>query len=389
MRCLSTCLAAMAALAFLGSTAHARDSQETLNHPAASLVAPFTNTADDVSFFIVTNLGGVSPGPSGVFSPNSDIPKITTHWSYWSEDCAHLGDVNICLTLNDTIVVDTRIVQSVNGDNQTIGPKLILDDQRGFVIVTAYETDEECRDATHRGEVVVDDALVGSYTFANTPTGSSAGNVMPGFGAVNGIVNLPDACYERISLATFRESSLDFSQLVGFTLEERQGEDTGYFGELGPINGRVVGSGTFYDNVETRTSLQDIEFRCGTFINTLARNRGGVFPLEGASGGFFSFENLRVLRDNGDVEPLGGTTAIVAALNQAVGTYGASTTAAVQEGTCEMEPTPTPPPAPTPTPAPTAPPFEPTPTPPPAPTPTPGATPTPGCDLILDPGCLN
>ena len=96
------------------------------------------------------------------------IAGVTTHWSYWSENCDHLADVYVCLTLNDTVVVNPSEISAIDAGNNPIGPQIDLSGKQGFVVVTAYATDEICSDSSVRGDVLVDDAIVGTYTIANT-----------------------------------------------------------------------------------------------------------------------------------------------------------------------------------------------------------------------------
>jgi hypothetical protein len=67
----------------------------TYTEPAGTLVMPFDSTTGHRSFEIVTRVTG---------SPNG--APVATHWSYWASDCSHLADFFVCLTSNDTTVVD-------------------------------------------------------------------------------------------------------------------------------------------------------------------------------------------------------------------------------------------------------------------------------------------
>ena len=103
---------------------------------------PFDVTTNKASFQIVSRIGGGDP-------------VIGTHWSYWSKDCRHLADVFICLTHDDTVVVDPTAlqgeIQSPNPPTNTkTGPVINLSGELGMVTVTAFTVDTgasglECR----------------------------------------------------------------------------------------------------------------------------------------------------------------------------------------------------------------------------------------------------
>ena len=81
------------AAGLVAPSAHAQPLPGTFTYTqaAGTLVMPFDVKGDATSFAIVSRLGG---GPA----------IIATHWSYWSQNCAHLADVFICLTQRDTVV---------------------------------------------------------------------------------------------------------------------------------------------------------------------------------------------------------------------------------------------------------------------------------------------
>ena len=143
------------------SEALIEDSYTSFTQPANALVMPFDNTSDWTTFMLVSNVAGTSPTEAG------EILGVSTHWAYWSETCEHLVDVWVCLTLNDTIVVDPLNISAVDVNNTPIGPVTDLSGERGMVVVTAYETDEICSDGSIRGFRLVDNAIVGSATRAN------------------------------------------------------------------------------------------------------------------------------------------------------------------------------------------------------------------------------
>mgnify|MGYP005839416655 CR=1 FL=1 len=82
------------AVLLLATCAHALDSFEAYRKAGNALVAPFDARAGKTTFLIASNVG-------------TEHAKLTTHWAFWSGSCDHLADVNICLTKDDTVVVDT------------------------------------------------------------------------------------------------------------------------------------------------------------------------------------------------------------------------------------------------------------------------------------------
>ena len=84
----------------------------TRTQPASSLVMPFDQRSGHASFLIASNLAGAA--------------AVSTHWSFWNEDCSNLGEVSICLTPNDTVVVDPGAVRSLDAANKSIDEPLDL-----------------------------------------------------------------------------------------------------------------------------------------------------------------------------------------------------------------------------------------------------------------------
>ena len=143
-------------LAFAGSArARVDDPYTTLTQPAAAVVMPFDQTAGHASFLLVSNTGS-----------SRERAAVTTHWSFWAEDCSHLADFDACLTLNDTIVVDPTKAGAIGPDNEPVGPAVDLSGRRGFVTVTAYQTDTACSGPSALGHELVDGALVAEATFS-------------------------------------------------------------------------------------------------------------------------------------------------------------------------------------------------------------------------------
>jgi hypothetical protein len=236
--------------------------------PANALVMPFDQSDDHSTFFIVSNLSGLSPVGDGF------IAGVTTHWSYWSEDCSHLADVFVCLTLNDTVIVSPSEISAIDAGNNPIGPQIDLSGNRGFVVVTAYATDEICSDASVRGNLPVDDAIVGTYTFASISEGFSFGNDAIGLGLdfSGSNTELPGddfIDFDTFSIQTFNPEDLDVSAVVLLSLKEQSGSGSTSSVEIGPNTANTVADLVYYDNLEIPTSLPEATIRCAKFTSLI------------------------------------------------------------------------------------------------------------------------
>lgn len=238
--------------------------------PAQTLIMPFDATTGKASFEIVSRIGGGDP-------------VIATHWSYWSKDCKHLADVFICLTRDDTVVVDpTKLqgeIQSPNPPmNNKTGPVINLSGEEGMVTVTAFTADTgtsglECRisDPT----ATLSDQVVGSWTIANTATNTAFGHDAIGMDTGS----FPDAATffgtagtaVPFFLQTFNPTTLTDSEVIFLTVEFSASSGNGRFqgSEIGPItfpgSPKVCCNATFIDNLEVQVSLPDICFDCVGF----------------------------------------------------------------------------------------------------------------------------
>ncbi len=350
----------------------------SLTQPANTLLMPFDMTEGRRSFLLVSN-------PEGVSSPG--VAAVTTHWSFWSETCSHLIDLSICLTLDDTVVVDPSNLQSVDGDNERVGPAVDLTGHRGFVTVTAYATNAACDDARALGYQLIDPAIVGTATLAVLETEASYGFNAVGLflDPTRTAVDLPDFDLSSrraggfLAVQTLAPDALTDSQVILMAVRERTGKLPG---EIGPIGTTVTADATFYDNLESATSLPDVEIGCVKFGSMIPGAAGGLVPdfVSISTAGFFEMTDVAV---GGD--PVGGTTWVYGFHGQSLASFGAASAAKyLVTGSREPQPTATPIVVPTPTPEATASPGEPTPTPlstptPVGPTPTPaGPSPTPG-----------
>jgi hypothetical protein len=370
----------LALIACLLVTAPARalvdDPYTSKTQPANTLVMPFDATAGRTSFLLVSNLAGTS---------GDGVTAVTTHWSFWSESCTHLLNVPICLTLNDTIVVDPTNIAPTNAANESVGPLADLSGNRGFVTVTAYRTDATCADPSLNGLQLVDDALVGTMTLADSAIGKAFAIDALGLGVdpSGDFVELPDLLLSPdgnqgfLSLQTFNPETIEESVVILIALEENAGT---LAGEVGPIGSDVVANVAFFDNIETRTSLPDTAISCTLFSSAVPSDSGSLVPgtVTLDSSGVVQLTNIKVgSTPVGDADGVAGNdTWLYGFHGQAIAMYAASSSGKYEVlGDVVI-------PSPTPTPAPTTTPPAPTPTagtsPTPGVTPTPGATPTPG-----------
>lgn len=294
------------------------DPYTSFTQPANALVMPFDERDGHATFFLVSNIAGLSPAGDGF------IAGVTTHWAYWSEDCSHLADVYVCLTLNDTVVVSPSDVSAIDAGNNPIGPKVDLSGNRGFVVVTAYATDEICSDSSVRGDVLVDDAIVGTYTFANTEVGSAFGNDAIGLGTdfFGDYTELPSAGYDKFSIQTFNPETLEDSTVVLLALQEKSGSGSTAPYEVGPyapVVGGIRADVVYYDNLEIPTSLPERIIRCATFTSTIP-GEGSLIPdtISLLSSGMVRLSNF--------TPAIGGETGrfIYGIHGQAVGQFGGS-----------------------------------------------------------------
>lgn len=303
-RILAALVAASALSLGLGSTAQAVlfDDQYSLTQPAAELVMPFDATDGKSSFLLVSN-------PHAVSSSGS---QVTTHWVFWGTNCRELADVSMCLTIADTIVVDPRNITSVGPDNEPIGPTVNLDGERGLVTVVAYETDSECRPFFQTGRTLKDEALVGTFTIADTVVGYAFGNDAFGLftNSAGNAVQLPDGSdVDRFAIQTLNPDSVEASLVVLSQLSEADGV-------VRPSSVATKYFASFYDNLEVNTSLPDVTVSCPVF-RTLVGGSTALIPdfVTLASSGILALDPSPDLSD---------TSYLFGIIGQAVGTFGAS-----------------------------------------------------------------
>jgi hypothetical protein len=276
------------------------DDQYSLTQPAAELVMPFDATDGKASFLLVSN-------PDAVSSSSS---QISTHWIFWGQNCRELADVSMCLTLNDTVVVDPRDIQGLGPDNERLGPVVNLDGERGIVTVVAYETDEDCNPFFRTGSVLKDSAIVGTFTIADTTDNYSFGNDAFGLFLDGNAVALPDGDdVDRFALQAINPETVDASLVILAHLAENGPIVT-------PTSSQARFFASFYDNLEVNTSLPDVTVGCPIFRTIV----GGGQPLipdfvTVASSGILSLTPTPLLDDD---------TYLFGIVGQAVGTFGAS-----------------------------------------------------------------
>jgi hypothetical protein len=240
---------------------------------AHALVMPFDLTGGRVSFEVVSYINS-----NDGFDTN---PTIPTHWSYWAADCRHLQDVNICLTANDTVVVDpTKLHGEVQdgGENKKLGPDIDLTGERGIVVVSAFEllldsngnpVGNGCQIDNPPVTVSTGPPIVGSWTIANTGTNTAFGADAIGLdvgdgNATNGFDQ--DALDGGIFLQTFNPQQLTDSAVILISVQQQAGNGRQFeLAEWGPLVDGVCCDVDFTDNVEVFNSQAEFCFECVGF----------------------------------------------------------------------------------------------------------------------------
>ena len=251
-------------LGFAGTASALVDDNSSLTQPATELVMPFDNSYNRASYLIVSN----------PYASSGALAAVSTHWTFWGADCQELADLSICLTTNDTVVVDPTNMTAIGPNNEKSGPTVNLSGQRGIVTVTAYQTDSNCGTWDNTGRQLAEKALVGTFTIADLTYGYSFGNDALGLFAANNQVQLPSGNVERYVLQTLNPTpppGIEYGSLVitswlvidknGLAVPSDAGEEFWL---------------THHDNLEIATSLPDVEIGCVEF-NTIAS--AGKQPL--------------------------------------------------------------------------------------------------------------
>lgn len=263
------------------SSAFIGDDGYSYTQPAAELVMPFDVESDQSeTFLVVSNTAGTSPG----------VQAVTTHWRFWSDTCDELADFSVCLTLNDTVVIDPRDMQTILMDNTRAGPVIDLSGNSGVVTVVAYTTNDACDTFLRPGAEIRDNAIVGSFTVANTDANFAFGSDALGLGVVGGRVVVPPPAGQSVSrydIQIFNPNTLDVSE-VFFTRLQQQAS--------GPVIPKAAPPArfatTYIDNLEIPTSLPDTVVGCvkvtsvqpGLIPDTVSINSAGLIRLTPVSG---------------------------------------------------------------------------------------------------------
>lgn len=304
-RILTTLMTAGALCFGIGSAqAVVFDDQYSLTQPAAELVMPFDVKEGKASYLLVSYPDATSSGAS----------QISTHWVFWGDNCRELADVSICLTLNDTIVVDPRDITSVGAKNEKLGPKVNLDGEHGLVTVVAYSTDAECSPFSRTGAKLKDSAIVGTFTLADTVGGYSFGNDAFGLflrAPQGDAVRLPDGSdVDRYALQTLNPEPDDVVSLVilGHLIEADS--------IVKPTTTQARFFASFYDTLEVNTSLPDVVVGCPVF-RPIAKGPTALIPdfVSISSSGILSLTPQPRLDDD---------SYLFGIVGQALGTFGAS-----------------------------------------------------------------
>jgi len=247
----------------------------TYSQGATTLVMPFDQTGNKVSYELVS-----------VINRSANASPVATHWSFWADDCRHLRDVLICLTPNDTVLVDPtklhgEIQQPNPPENNPTTPDFNIGKERGSVFVTAFEADTgssglDCR--VFPDFTTVPGVLVGSWTIADTGTNSAFGaNAIGLSGVTDSAADVgpdPDVLLGSINgigegglkLQSFNPQSVDDSDVIVLTVDSSGGFGSFSSHEWGPIHGVETCCDVEYDDdIEIQTSHPQFCFQCTGF----------------------------------------------------------------------------------------------------------------------------
>jgi hypothetical protein len=248
----------------------------TYTEPSGTLIMPYDNTEGHQSFQIISRIGDDLAGDT-----------IATHWSFWSKDCEHLADIFVCLTPNDTTVVDPANLQNevqTGNENSKIGGIIDLTGTKGLVVVTAFEkasgsTGCQVLDP----QAVIENQIVGGWTIANVGTSSSFSHDAIGFNLDTAgfpdpaVLGDGETTFPGLKIQSFNPTTLEDSEIILLAIEFSADSGNGSFigSEVGPLtrffglsNGdtaRVCCNVAYVDNVESRISLPDFCFKCVGF----------------------------------------------------------------------------------------------------------------------------
>lgn len=279
-------VAGLLALA-LWSVAPARGAaaENGVEPPGAALVLPFDSTEGHVSFLAAQNTGAA---------------QVSSHWTFWADVCSKLADADICLTSQDSVIIDPTTLASIGPDNQpTGGGAADLSGNRGFAVVTAFATDADCNPLRGSRSRIVDGALTGSWSIAELDKNSAFGtSAIVLHRSADGFVELPDQPLLDLDLYTWNPDTLTKSEIVLIGLRENAGERPGEVGPIGTGDSNFVHFGVSYvDTLEVAKSLAGGVVGCAAFDDVRRLVEGAGVQ----SSGFLRFSDFR--------PPVGGGTA--------------------------------------------------------------------------------
>jgi hypothetical protein len=335
---------------------------------SAALVGPFDQTQGHKTY--------VTASSPGAFSPSTGIPAVVVHWTFWSDSCAHLADFNTCLTRDDSVVLDVSDMGGLDAENVPLESRVDLTGYRGSYTAHAFEADDRCRDPADRGFVLVEDAIAGTWSIANTRSNAAFGDRAQSLriDPETHAIAVPDRKFTALDLPFFNPESLQDSEVIILAVVEGFGDLPG---EIGPPQGRVVIATQVKacDTQETCISLPDLQLSCALY-STLIPSAGGLIPetLMPGSSGFLRLSSPRFVVS--DPAIVGESTWLYAWHGQQLGAYGTGSRGTYLDPLVFSTPSPTPSPSATPGPTPTLPQVTATPGESPTPTTSPVATPS-------------
>ena len=178
-----------------------------------------------------------------------------------------------------------------------------------MVVVTAWETDGDCLEPVG----LIDNAIVGTYTFADTNEQFSYGGDAVGVGlGENGAPMLPNGYVGSIDVQTFNPQTLDDSTVA--ILSVAQGDSS----LIESNSTSITASLSFYNNAGEVSNFSDVSVRGATFASM--KPGGGLISSElGVSTSGF----LRMQFSEGAIG--GGSGSFIYGVHgQSVGQYGGS-----------------------------------------------------------------
>jgi hypothetical protein len=261
------------------------DGATSLTQPANTLIMPYDSSEGKASYMIVSNMSGESMANSAVY----------TFWEWINSEGVLEATDEECLVLNQTIVADAAL--AVEGSS------------RGMLIVTAFEANEDCSVASG----LVDNAIVGTYTFADTEEQYSYGGDAVGIGlGDDNAPMLPNGYVGSVDVQTFNPQTLDDSSVV--ILSVAQGADS----LIVSNETSITASLSYYNNEGNVSNFSDVSVRGATFASM--KPGGGLISSElGVSTSGF----LRMQFSEGAIG--GGSGGFIYGVHgQSVGQYGGS-----------------------------------------------------------------